>query len=103
MVEAPLSVFLLVIVWMPNISGTLPISNLIPMQFALQIIHAIFVYLELIFGFFALRILARYQISRFHYKQFDENNKNQHDNKNVNWLETLNNNSKYKDLKVYTI
>jgi hypothetical protein len=106
MVEAPLSVFLMVIVWMPDISSKLPISNLIPMQFALQLVHAIFVYLELIFGFFALRVLARYQISRFHYKQFDDNNKNRHENQkseNLNWLQTLNYNSKYKEIKVSVI
>ena len=109
MVEAPLSVFLLVIVWMPDISGKLPISNLIPMQFALQIIHAIFVYFELIFGFFALRVLARFQISRFHYKQFDDNNiknnlnNNDNHNDNLNWLQTLNYNSKYKEIKVFIL
>ena len=42
------------------------------MQFALQIIHFVFVLFETIFGFVSLRVLARYQISRFHYKQFDK-------------------------------
>lgn len=45
------------------------------MQFALQLFHTIFVYAELIFGFFALRLLARNQIARFHYKQFDDSAK----------------------------
>ena len=53
------------------------IQILIPLQFALEVIHIVFILLEIIFGYIALRTLARYQISRFHYKQFDltENNK----------------------------
>ena len=112
MVEAPLNVFLITVAWIPlennSSNGPLIIGYLIPMQFALQLIHCIFVYMELIFGFFALRVLARYQISRFHYKQFDDNyNKqsyeklnnnenydNDYNNLNLNWLETLHNNHK---------
>ncbi len=41
------------------------------MQFALQIIHFVFILAENIFGILSLRVLAKYQISRFHYKQFD--------------------------------
>jgi transmembrane protein 17 len=75
MVEVPLSTFLLFIVWFPiDLDKTLDkrIGFFVPMQFALELIHTIFVYLELILGFFALRVLARYQISRFHYKQFEK-------------------------------
>lgn len=74
MVQVPLSIFLLIIVWVPlNFTGV--VNNrlifIMPMQFVLELIHAIFVFLELGLGLFALRVLARYQISRFHYKQFD--------------------------------
>lgn len=59
---------------------------MIPLQFALELIHAIFVILETIFGYIALRILARYQISRFHYKQFDELDKKDEVNQDYNWM-----------------
>jgi len=92
MVEVPLSTFLLAIVWIPigSSSKQLQIVYLLPLQFALQIIHAMFVYMEVAFGLFALRVLARYQISRFHYKQFDKNVEpalNQDDD--TDWLEIL--------------
>ena len=48
------------------------IVQIIPMQFSLQLIHFLFIFFEAILGFFSLRVLARYQISRFHYKQFDD-------------------------------
>ena len=75
-IELPLSIFILIVVWF--------IQILIPLQFALEIIHIVFILLEIIFGYIALRTLARYQISRFHYKQFDltENNKNNDTNDN---------------------
>jgi transmembrane protein 17 len=105
MIEIPLSTFLLAIVWIPIGSSTNPLQivYLLPLQFSLQIIHTIFVYLEVIFGFFALRVLARYQISRFHYKQFDKGfqpNNNEEDDqdndgivkeKDVDWLDGLKN------------
>ncbi|CAF1132330.1 unnamed protein product [Brachionus calyciflorus] len=74
MIELPLSCFLIAIVWVPLGTGDikLVIAEKIPMQFALQIFHTFFVFLEVIFGFIALRVLARYQISRFHYKQFEK-------------------------------
>ncbi len=113
MVEAPLSVFLLTIVWLPlasptSRSGILVIASLMPMQFALQLVHTLFVYSELILGFFALRVLARYQISRFHYKQFDENKQDEYEKKQLksfnddfNWLETLNNRNKGFNMKTF--
>ena len=76
--EVPLSIFLLAVVWVPitdNVSGqSLQIAIFMPMQFSLQVIHSLFVLFETIFGFFALRLLARQQISRFHYKQFETMN-----------------------------
>lgn len=100
MVQLPLCTFLVVIAWI-NIGTindsngiqikTLTIVNLMPLQWALQLLHSIFVYLEVIFGFFALRVLARYQISRFHYKQFDETVTPINDNENneFSWLTNL--------------
>lgn len=66
MVEVPLSTFLTVIVWIPldNGDNSLVIADLIPMQFALQLTHTILTYAEIILGFFALRVLAQYQIAR---------------------------------------
>lgn len=102
MIELPLSSFLVAIVWIP-IGNQLTIVQLIPMQFALQAIHTLFVYSEVLLGFFALRVLARYQISRFHYKQFDQANFNRNsekDNydafKDVDWLNDLEKTNNFK-------
>ena len=103
MVEIPLSTFLLIIVWFPVVvSGTLDprLIYFIPMQFVLELIHALFAYLEIGLGFFALRILARYQISRFHYKQFDafESNLNRVTNADLEsdeWLLNLDKNNSF--------
>jgi hypothetical protein len=110
MVEIPLSTFLLVIAWFPiGISGTTDprLAFFIPMQFVLEVIHALFVYAEIGFGLFALRVLARYQISRFHYKQFDAyevnmGNATPTDLDSDDWLHSLgkNNNFEMKDFKV---
>jgi len=54
------------------------------MQFALQLIHFLFIFFEAILGFVSLRVLARYQISRFHYKQFETSNR-----KDLEWLYNL--------------
>lgn len=94
MVEVPLSTFLLAIVWIPigSSSKQFQIVYLLPLQFAMQIIHTLFVYIEVALGLFALRILARYQISRFHYKQFDKKIEpalNQ--DEETDWLESLKN------------
>ncbi len=62
------------------------------MQFALQLIHFLFIFSEAILGFISLRVLARYQISRFHYKQF-ETNSNRHDD-NMEWIYNLEGNKK---------
>jgi transmembrane protein 17 len=70
-VETPLSLFLLIIVCVPIDENGFQIIYQIPIQFALQLIHFIFIFFENIFGLLALRVLARYQIARFHYKQFD--------------------------------
>ncbi len=60
---------------------------MIPLQFALEIVHSIFVILEVIFGYIALRTLARFQISRFHYKQFDmPDNNEQLGGNEFNWM-----------------
>ena len=69
--------FILIVIWF--------IQVLIPLQFALEIVHAVFVILEVIFGFIALRTLSRYQISRFHYKQFDQSDNNNKDS-DFNWM-----------------
>ncbi len=111
MIEIPLSTFLLVIAWFPiGISGTTEtlLVYFIPMQFVLEIIHAIFAYVELFLGLFALRVLARYQISRFHYKQFDAyevNNIAQKELESDDWLTNLNkeNNIPMKDFKVIIV
>ena len=109
MVEVPLSTFLLAIVWIPigSSSKSLQIVYLLPLQFALQLIHALFVYFEIAFGLFALRVLARYQISRFHYKQFDKKVEPIIDQEDeIDWLENLKNTNNYNlktlnhDLKV---
>ena len=111
MVEIPLSTFLLAIVWIPigSASKPLQIVYLLPLQFSLQLIHTLFVYFEVVFGLFALRVLARYQISRFHYKQFDkkvEPMQSQNDAEEIDWLNNLKNTNYYNmktldpDLKV---
>ena len=109
MVEVPLSTFLLAIVWIPigSSSKSLQIVYLLPLQFALQLIHTLFVYFEIAFGLFALRVLARYQISRFHYKQFDKKVEPIIDQEDeIDWLENLKNTNNYNlktlnhDLKV---
>ena len=56
---------------MPIDEDNFQIVYQIPMQFALQLIHFLFVFFEDIFGLVSLRVLAQYQIARFHYKQFD--------------------------------
>jgi hypothetical protein len=67
------------------ISSTQTIVQIIPMQFALQLIHFLFIFFEAVLGFFSLRVLARYQISRFHYKQFETSkDQTEHD-----WLTNL--------------
>jgi len=76
MVELPLGVFELIIYWF------LPLKA--PMIFALELVHFIIIVLQTIFGYIALRILARYQISRFHYKQF-EMDTNDHQNPAFDW------------------
>lgn len=70
-IQTPLCVFLLVIVWIPIDANQFQIVYQIPMQFALQLIHFVFVFFEDILGYVSVRVLARYQIARFHYKQFD--------------------------------
>ena len=65
----------------------------IPMQFALQIIHFVFIVAEDVFGILSLRVLAKYQISRFHYKQFDSAahfvEKDSNPNDEMDWLYNL--------------
>jgi hypothetical protein len=63
------------------------IVQIVPMQFALQLIHFLFIIFEAFLGFFSLRVLARYQISRFHYKQF-ETNSDPRDN-DMEWIYNL--------------
>ena len=67
------------------------------MQFCLQLIHFIFIFLEAIFGYVSLRVLARYQISRFHYKQFEANQFNTENNNNTeyDWIYNLKKNNDY--------
>jgi transmembrane protein 17 len=108
MVEIPLSTFLLVIAWFPiGITGTY--NNLlvyfIPMQFVLEIIHALFAYVEIFLGLFALRVLARYQISRFHYKQFDAYEVNRisaNESESDDWLVNLNKENNF-PMKVFKV
>lgn len=73
------------------------------MQFALQAIHFLFIFFENIFGLMSLKVLARYQIARFHYKQFDGVNEKNDDLKEFDWLYNLDQNNKrnrgYSDLK----
>jgi transmembrane protein 17 len=76
-IELPLCLFELISYWF------LPSQS--PMLFSLELIHFIFVSLQTIFGFRALRTLARYQISRFHYRQFDIN-KQEEVNKAFDWF-----------------
>ncbi|RNA19700.1 transmembrane 17B-like, partial [Brachionus plicatilis] len=87
-----ISLGLIAVVWVPiNSSNSQILIGLeIPMQFALQIFHTFFIFLELIFGFIAIKVLGRYQISRFHYKQFDKNDldSNQND-QDFEWLNEL--------------
>jgi len=73
----------------------------IPIQFALQLIHFIFIFFENIFGLIALRVLARYQIARFHYKQFDSY-RDLNDNAGAHDLDWLYNLEKTKDLNMKT-
>ena len=68
------------------------IVQMVPMQFALQLIHFLFIFFEAILGFISLRVLARYQISRFHYKQFEAKS-NRHDD-NMEWIYNLEENKK---------
>lgn len=59
------------------------------MQFSLQLIHFLFISSEAILGFFSLRVLARYQISRFHYKQFESQNKQPDEKDDLDWIYSL--------------
>ena len=93
-IETPLSLFLLIIVWVPIGENKFQIVYQIPMQFSLQLIHFLFVFFENIFGLIALRVLARYQIARFHYKQFDSSKdimdrEQQPGGMNIDWLYNL--------------
>lgn len=95
-IEIPLSLFILVIVWFPLNGTNQIIVQIIPMQFALQLIHFIFIFSEAIFGFVSLRVLAQYQISRFHYKQFEANDNqlnssvhNNHQSNEYDWIYNL--------------
>jgi transmembrane protein 17 len=97
MIQLPMCIFLLVIVWINiNDSSTATsrpsyqVAKFIPMQFSMQLLHFLFILFESIFGFIALRVLARYQISRFHYKQFDDNQFDSLKQKNNDdWLTNL--------------
>lgn len=98
-----MSLGLIAVVWVPISSekGQMLIGIEIPMQFALQIFHSLFNFFELIFGFVAIKILGKYQISRFHYKQFDQNDTNSNKNdQDFDWLNELqkNNNIKMREL-----
>jgi transmembrane protein 17 len=93
-IQTPLCVFLLAIVWIPIEQNGFQIVYQIPMQFALQLIHFLFVVFEDIFGFISVRVLARYQIARFHYKQFDPNQnlgnvEKNNDFRELDWLQNL--------------
>lgn len=103
-IETPLSIFLLTVVWIPLDESQFQIVNQIPMQFALQSIHFVFILFENIFGLMSLKVLARYQIARFHYKQFDSSNGKSNDLKQHDWLYNLDQHNKeknqgYSDLK----
>ncbi len=100
-IETPLSLFLLIIVCVPIDKSGFQIIYQIPIQFALQLIHFIFIFFENIFGLIALRVLARYQIARFHYKQFDSY-RDLNDNAGAHDLDWLYNLEKTKDLNMKT-
>lgn len=94
-----ISLGLITVVWVPISSekGEMLIGLEIPMQFGLQIFHSLFNFFELIFGFIAIKILGRYQISRFHYKQFEQNDFNQKKNdQDFEWLNELQKNNHIK-------
>ena len=90
-IQTPISCFLLVIVWIPLNEDNFQIVYQLPMQFALQAIHLLFILFENIFGLVSLKVLARYQIARFHYKQFDGSDGiNENDDfKDIDWLHNL--------------
>ena len=96
LIELPLSLFLIVIVWIPIGKTSFVIVQQIPMQFSLQIFHTLFVFSEVIFGFIAVRVLARYQISRFHYKQFDQYDYDAKENEDQDWINDLDKNNHFK-------
>lgn len=99
-----ISLGLITVAWIPisSANSQMTIGLELPMQFALQIFHSMFNFLELIFGFIAIQILGRYQISRFHYKQFDQNDHELHKNDDdFEWLNDLKKDNliKMKELK----
>ncbi len=63
----------------------------------MEIIHMIFVFIETIFGFVALKTLARYQVSRFHYKKFDIPNESKDlEDVEFDWIKSMNLESQFK-------
>ena len=45
---------------------------LLPMERAVHIVMALFVFFELICGYFAIRFMVNYQVTKFHLKQFSD-------------------------------
>jgi hypothetical protein len=75
-IEAPGSIALLVgysLIRLPINEQETRIALFVPMLIALEFVHALFVVSQVFVGLFALRILAKYQVSRFHYKQYVDN------------------------------
>jgi transmembrane protein 17 len=56
-IELPICLFTLIAIWL--------LKYPTPIQTAMEIIHTIFVFVEAIFGFVALKTLARYQGMRW--------------------------------------
>jgi hypothetical protein len=68
-----------------------------PIQTAMEIIHIVFVFIEAIFGFVALKTLARFQVSRFHYKQFDTAKPNEdREDGEFDWIKSMKIDSPFK-------
>lgn len=45
---------------------------LLPLERAVHIVMALFVFFEVVYGYFAIRFMVNYQVTKFHLKQFSD-------------------------------
>ena len=47
-------------------------TNILPLERAVHIVMTVFVVFEIIFGYFAIRAMVNYQVTKFHLQQFTD-------------------------------